>query len=279
MGIFWIRWCSGARRNDAGRSVRIGRWSIVGRRNGDVRMLNRSRALLLLLLGITGVVRITDAEDTLLFHADGTWENGYAWPPEYSPAPDFGSFAECYSGDGTISSIVLFGTQTGFESPVFFDAFVWADDVGGQPGSVLCIRVGNGSFVVAFWPAATRMDVELDGCCVSGNWWVGFWGRWSGDPGFWIVADLNGPNQGCPMTKVAPGLPYPEGWQNTSVVWKEPARSLAIGATVAPCAPSPVLDSTWGRVKSLYTRNGTIAGADNRRGRVQALESGRPGDQ
>ena len=62
--------------------------------------------------------------------------------------------------------------------------------------------------------------------------------------------DLDGPG-GCAMTNIAPGIGYPTGWQNVSVTWG-PTQALGIGAEVTPCDPVPTMESSWGRVKSLY---------------------------
>lgn len=192
---------------------------------------------------------------SLRLHADGTWETGYGWSGSESPPPEFGAFAECYAGDAEICALVFWGTQLGSEDPALFDAFVWTDDGAGRPGGVVCASLNNNAGALAMYPAFSRFEAPLAGCCVSGTWWAGFRGRWPGSPYpfFFIGADLDGPSGGCPLTKVASGLGYPDGWQNVSDIWGVDTKSLAIGAMIRSCAPVPTAPTTWGRVKSLYT--------------------------
>jgi len=196
---------------------------------------------------------LADPCGELLLNADGTWENGYSWLDVESPPPDYGSFAECYSGDGEICALVYWVSDIGFNESAIFDAFVWLDDGSGLPGTVVCAKLHNDPGPIPNWPEIRRIDLSIEGCCVSGSWWVGFRGDW-GFPGFYILSDTNGPDQGCPMTKIAPGLQWPEGWQNVSIIYPEETKALGIGAYLRPCAPVGVEESSWGRVKSLYGR-------------------------
>lgn len=210
---------------------------------------------LLLALSLSAKSAAADPCGELLLHGDGSWETAYGWTDLQSPSPDYGAFAECYSGDGEVCTLVFWGTQLGFEDPAGFDAFVWSDDGGGAPANVVCSIPDQDAGTITFWPAFKRFEVPVSGCCVSGSWWVGFRGVWAGGtPGFYIGGDYDGPGQGCPMTKIAPGLGYPEGWQSVTVLAGEPTRSLAIGAMIRSCAPVPTAPTTWGRVKSLYKR-------------------------
>ncbi|MBK8232606.1 MAG: hypothetical protein IPK72_19005 [Candidatus Eisenbacteria bacterium] len=218
----------------------------TSRRRGALRV-----GLTFALLCVVWIVPGASA-DQLLLHADGSWEDGYAWIGFQAPEPGFGSFAECYAGEYDVVAVRLSITGDGLQDPPFADVFVWADDGAGRPGQVL--RVTPNFYLPPppypdFWNAEVPMG---PGCCVSGNWWVGFRGLWiAGQLGFYIGADLNGPNQGCPMTNIAPGLGYPEGWQDVAVRW-EPTQALGIGAIVGPCAPVAVAGRTWGAVKALY---------------------------
>lgn len=198
------------------------------------------------------------SEASLLLHGDGSWESAYWWPEAYGSAPpDHGAFAEHYSGSGAVESIAIFAGGTGLFDPVFVDVFVWADDSEGHPGAVLCARVNVNVPEPPVWPGVQRLDVSMDGCCVEGSWWVGFWNRSVVDGGaIFVWADLNGPNLGTPMTKVPPGLQWPEGWQDVDVVWGEGVHSLGIGAVLEPCEPVAVETGSWGRVKALYQSPG-----------------------
>ncbi|MFN8549218.1 MAG: hypothetical protein U0527_14905 [Candidatus Eisenbacteria bacterium] len=209
---------------------------------------------LLLALSLSAKSAAADPCGELLLHGDGSWETAYGWPYWYSPPPDYGAFAECYSGEGELCALVLWGTDSGVQDPNGFDAFVWSDGDNGEPGTVICSALGLEAGGVPTFPMFKEIDVPLGGCCVSGSWWVGFRGAWGGPtPGFYIGGDYDGPGQGCPMTKIAPGLGYPEGWQSVTVLAGEPTKSLAIGAMIRSCAPVPMAPTTWGRVKSLYT--------------------------
>ena len=68
-------------------------------------------------------------------------------------------------------------------------------------------------------------------------------------PGWWVGADLDGPG-GFPYTNIAPGIGFPTGWQDVSVLWG-PTQALGIGAEVLPCDPVPTVGTTWGRIKAL----------------------------
>lgn len=187
---------------------------------------------------------------TLWMHSDGTYESCYAaeWP-ECVP-PDYGSFAEHYEGSVRLLAIVI--DLTYFYDPVLpvIDIYVWSDDAG-HPGSVLallpdCWVYGNA------WPAWNRNTVDVPApICTGSEWWAGFWGPW---PDMWaqfgICADLNGPGGGTPMYKIAPGLEWPEGWQNIDVRWP-PTSALGIGAEIEE-TPSPVTCATWGAIKQLF---------------------------
>jgi hypothetical protein len=132
------------------------------------------------------------------------------------------------------------------------DAYVWADD-SGVPGNTIVLLASVDPGPIAVYPQFSRHVIELpDPPCVSGGWWVGYWGAWPGsNAGFWLGADRDGPGGGAPMTKIAPGLEWPSGWQDVAVRWG-PTSALGIGADVRECPPSPTETRSWGRVKALY---------------------------
>ncbi len=189
---------------------------------------------------------------TLNMNSDGTYENGYAWQYAGIAAPTYGAFAECFSGDWSVNvcSAVFDFTQVGSQAGQQMDVYVWNDD-GGCPGTVVCgpMRVTPGT--IAFWPAISRHVFDLGWCCVEGNFWVGFWGVWPNALSPWYVgADLDGFG-GCPLTNIAPGIGYPTGWVNTSMVWG-PTQALGIGCETSSCGAIAIKKMSWGRVKSLY---------------------------
>ena len=184
-------------------------------------------------------------------HSDGSYESAYAWFPPGCQPPDYGSFAERYSGCGWIAAIVLDVTDDGIWENELLDAYVW-DSSDGVPGNVLAVETDVRLYGVPYWPNVGRFFVDLsEPAYVDDMWWVGFWGNWPySEIGFWVGADHDGPGGGSPMTKIAPGLEWPEGWQDVAVRWGSTA-ALGIGAEVDE-TPSPPISPTWGRIKGLF---------------------------
>lgn len=189
---------------------------------------------------------------TFNLNADGSYENGFTWEYDCVQPPDWGAFAECYSGSGNteVCSVVLDLTQIGNWSGQRADIYVWAD-AGGIPGNVVCSSPGYNPGNIATWPVISRHLAFLSGCCVDGNFWVGYWGNWPGQQAAWYVgADLDGFG-GCPFTNVAPGAGFPTGWNNVSVIWG-PTQAIGIGAETNPCSGTPTKNSTWGAIKRQF---------------------------
>ncbi|MCC7143231.1 MAG: hypothetical protein IT349_14120 [Candidatus Eisenbacteria bacterium] len=186
----------------------------------------------------------------LLLHTDGTFENGYSWQYGGTAHPYFGAFAEGFDGSYLLCNAVLELTYIGLGWGVL-DLYVWDDD-DGCPGSVLCARPHVVPGGVGLWPSVSQLRFAMPGCCTGERWWVGYWGAWpgAGSP-FYVGVDLDGPVPGRPKTCIAPGLGYPSGWQNVSVVWG-PTVAIGIGAEVLPCGPVPVERTSWGKIKALY---------------------------
>lgn len=166
------------------------------------------------------------------FHADGSYENGYAWMWGGTAEPCFGAFAEGYGGvSGPICSILLDLTQVGYQAGQVMDVYLWGD-AGDHPGAVLDVKVGIDPGPVAYWPELSRHVVAMDGTVTGSAWWVGYWGNWPDEQAGWFIGvDTNGFG-GHPYTNIAPGIGYPTGWQDVSVVWG-PTQSIGIGAEVA----------------------------------------------
>ena len=198
-----------------------------------------------------GQAQTPDENRTLLIHSDESYESTYAAELEECVPPDYGSFAERYEGSVRVLAIVLDLTQIMWWDSHPLDAYVWSDD-GGIPGGVLALVPDYDALWVGDWPQWRRVVVELPSpICTGAEWWVGYWGVWPGWAAhFGVCADLDGPGGGSPMYKIAPGLEWPEGWQDVSVRWGSTA-ALGIGAEVDE-TPSPVVSPTWGEVKSLF---------------------------
>jgi hypothetical protein len=188
---------------------------------------------------------------TLVMNADGTYENGYAWRYGGIVPPDYGAFAECYFGPAIVCSGVFDFSTTGTQAGQSMDIYIYCD-AGGTPGPVMCVqRVTPGP--IAFWPSISRHTFPLTplcDLCGCDAWWIGYWGNWPGAVQGWFVgADLDGFG-GCPYTNIAPGIGFPTGWNNVSIVWG-PTQAIGIGAEIKGC-DVPVLESTWGAIKALY---------------------------
>lgn len=235
---------------------------------------------------------------TLLMNSDTTYENGYAWKYGGIVAPYYGAFAEQYRVDlQPVCSLVLDLTQIGTQDGQTLDAYVW-DSYQDRPGLVINVAVGKDPGPVALWPSISRHVISMpaDDCPV-GDAWVGYWGNWPlATEGWFVGADLDGfGGMAPPATNIAPGIGYPTGWNNVSIVWG-PTQALGIGleyngfcdifdtfvcclpdgscyVTIDrydcaiqggsffasegcdpdPCGPTPVEDSSWGEIKSLYS--------------------------
>jgi len=197
----------------------------------------------------------TACSSNLLLNYDGSAENGYCWQYGGIAPPYYGAFAERYNFDGYLCGVELLLTGVGYPCAPC-DVYVWGD-AGGIPGNVLATCAGVNPCPVATWPNISTHDICCTGnMAISGNFWVGYWGgNFSGGPcGYFIAADLNGFG-GCPMTNIAPGIGYPTGWNNASIIWG-PTQALGLGAWVSSsqnCAgPVPNKTSTWGQIKHLY---------------------------
>ncbi len=189
---------------------------------------------------------------TLMLNADGSYENGFAWQYGGVVPPYFGAFAEGYTATGTACGMQLsLSTLSGYYTGQVLDAFVW-DAAGGNPNNVLTMTTGVAITPPAVWPNITLHDIDVTDAAVSGDFFIGYWGNWPGQLSGWFVgADLDGFG-GLPRTNVAPGIGYPTGWQDPSVIWG-PTQALGIGAYVVEGPPPvPTEAQTWGRIKQLY---------------------------
>ncbi len=186
----------------------------------------------------------------LLMNADGTYESGYGWWYGGEIAPCYGAFAEGYNATGTVcGQRYALTTTAGFYTGQKLDAYLWNSD-GCNPTSVIGVDLGISISAPGIWPTVTLHDIDTSNEPVSGDFFVGYWGEWPNASGGWLVgADLDGPG-GKPRTNVVPGIGYPAGWTDPSIIWV-PTRALGIGAYVLGKAV-PVSIQTWGRIKSLY---------------------------
>ena len=187
----------------------------------------------------------------LAFSADGTYENGYAWQYGGVVAPYYGAFAEGYENAlRLVCAIILDLTQVGNDAGQTMDLYVW-EGAGGQPGAVLGVRTGADPSTIAFWPSLSRHEFGINANCADGGLFAGYWGNWPNAVMGWFVgADLDGYG-GCPLTNIAPGIGYPTGWNNVSIVWG-PTQAIGIGVELNPCGAVPIQETSWGKVKALF---------------------------
>jgi len=194
-----------------------------------------------------------DRPDSILTWGDGEYESGIIWQFEGVQPPDWGAFAECYSGEWWLVAVVLDFTQNYYpQGDQTFDAYVW-DDGGGVPGVVSHLVTGIDPGPVAPYPEYSRHYGLLpEPALVQGTWWVGFWPDWPGEePGWFLACDHTGSTGGCMMTKIAAGLGYSTGWHSIETVWG-PHTSIGISAQVRMIEPNPVRETSWGAVKALF---------------------------
>lgn len=194
----------------------------------------------------------SECEDSLHVHHDDTFENGYCWGYGGIVPPYYGAFAEGFSmGAGFVECGAFWFTQAGNYWPCPMDLYVWEGGAASPPGIVLFMSGGHLPENVPPWPTIGQNDFPI-GLGVSGEFTVGYWADHSSAicP-YYIAADLNGPG-GHPWVNIAPGIGYPTGWQDPSMIWG-PTQSLGIGVYFQP-PPTEVTSETWGRLKSLFAR-------------------------
>lgn len=233
----------------------------------------------------------------LWMNHDGTFENGYCWGGTGVLPPFFGAFGEAYDlGPARVAGAALWLTQMGNYIGQPADLYIWEGGVSRQPGQVIhqlpAVQLGQ----VPLFPEVRRVDllfpVPVD---VQGEFTIGFWAGYQAQAcPVYVAADTQGHlRTGYPWTNIAPGLPYPMGWQHPSVVWG-PTNSLGIGvwimeeeqgtpewiappdmtARLQPCAPNPLRGETTVRF-SLGSRQPVTLGIFDLAGRLRrTLASG-----
>jgi hypothetical protein len=129
------------------------------------------------------------------------------------------------------------------------DVYVWEGGVTRAPGTVLGMVPGNVLSNVPVWPTVGENDVVVPGYVVQGEVTVGYWGNWPGAScAYFIGADLDGYG-GYPWTYIAPGIGYPTGWNDPSVIW---GLTQSLGLGLVYVWNSPVESQSWGSIKSMF---------------------------
>jgi hypothetical protein len=188
---------------------------------------------------------------TLVHNHDGSFETGYTWQYGGCQYPYYGAFGEGYDlGAGTIECGAYWvSTVPGFCDGYPADCYVWEGGIGSTPGQVLAVVTGVLFTNMPMWPTVGQNDVDMN-VPFAGGFTVGYWGVWPGSNWcFGCAADVDGP-PGHPWTCIAPGIGYPSGWQDPSIVWG-PTSSMGCGVYFES-NPTPAESETWGAVKALY---------------------------
>jgi hypothetical protein len=191
------------------------------------------------------------AGGTLFATHDGSFETGYAWEGELGVVPPYyGAFGEGYDlGEGIVYCGAYWLTTMPFYPATDpSDCYVWEGGVDTPPGAVLGVVTGVSFSNIPLWPEVGQNDVDLN-ISVEGEFTIGYWGNWPGMTcGYFCAADLDG-TQGHPWTCIGPGIGYPTGWQDPSIVWM-PTRSMGCGVYFEQ--GTPVESATWGSIKGLF---------------------------
>jgi len=187
---------------------------------------------------------------TLVHNHDYSFETGYGWDFGGCVPPYYGGFGEGYDvGAANVECGIYWFSQVGFFVGQPMDVYLWGSGVSGPPSGVLCVVPGVSGLHVDYWPTCTMNEVEI-GCCVAGEFTVGYWADFTQQPlGWYICADANGPG-GFSWTCIAPGIGFPTGWQPVTLVWPD-CVSLGLAVTITD-VPSPVESQTWGSIKALF---------------------------
>ena len=186
----------------------------------------------------------------LYYNNDGSFENAYAWQYGGVMAPYYGAFAEGYDvGDERVVwCVALWLTQVGYYTNQTCDVYVWESD-GSNPTNVLGVVTGVLPSGIAYWPSISQHDVDVNVYC-PGAFFVGYWGTWLNSYAPWYcAADLDGFG-GLPRTNIAPGIGYPTGWQDPSIIWGT-TQSMGLGGYFGERG-SPAQPETWGSIKALF---------------------------
>jgi hypothetical protein len=142
-------------------------------------------------------------------------------------------------------------TQDGDYVDQTMDLYVWQGGVFGEPQEVLWMAEGRRPTSVPNWPivAENRFDVNYE---FVGDITIGYWGAWPGsEAGFFSVIDLE-PDPHLPGNgwTYAGGPGWPERWYTMEEIFYEPMPSPC--STMAMGEPSPVVEGTWGAIKSMF---------------------------
>jgi hypothetical protein len=211
-------------------------------------------ALLYILILIPGPVTAADpcAEDELIHHHDGTFEQGFSGCCGWNQEPYYGAWGEAYDlGPGTIGCAVYWITTIPNQyQGELADCYIWEGGVHTATGNILAVIYGVAFESIPIWPEVGANYVEFN-LHVEGEFTAGYWGVWPDAPhGFKCAVDLDGPG-GHPLCYVAPSLTEDWGWQDPHDYFypEQPTQAMGIGLTF-DADPNPAQFSTWGSIKA-----------------------------
>lgn len=177
----------------------------------------------------------------IIVHDDGEAENGYGWQPTVTD----GRFMELFTPaayPATFSSVCFSWITNAGITSVDFDIVVYADDVGGGPGTELGRQSVTGDVIaiggVPFTPTFQAFDISGMGLNIaSGNVFIGAeWAPSVEGGGIFIGADesLSTPiNGGYSWSNDGPWGPTQDGQPNYRAL-----TIRAVAGTAGPGAPS-----------------------------------------
>jgi hypothetical protein len=195
----------------------------------------------------------------LVYHHDDIFED-YRFYYTDNQEPPYGALGEAFDlGAGTIQSGVFWLASINYNF-VLADMYVWDGGISCEPGGVLAMVPGIEFEFTTQWPHEWWgiCDYPLD-LQVEGEFTIGL--RAYNWPNQYPVcpADTTG-LAGRPWICIPPGHPWPEGWQDPSIIGRT-VRSLGFGVCFSS-ETSGVEDtydsepggntSSWGLVKSLF---------------------------
>lgn len=191
-------------------------------------------------------------DGALLLNTDGEFENAYAWDDPGVEPPDYGGFADAFTAQGVVCGMRAYlTTLPGYFTDETADAYVYTSD-GDNPNVVLSVTPGVSLDPPAHWPEISIHDIGLAPAAVDGEFFLYLWGDFRDGLGWYVAADVRGPVEAKPRTKVAPGIGYPTGWQDVDDIWGA-TDAMGLGAYVGE-DPVPTATSSWGSIKQLYVR-------------------------
>lgn len=193
-----------------------------------------------------------DCTGTRFHNHDETFEGAFCWQYGGVMPPFYGAFAEGFDlGAARIECGTIWVTRVWDFAPHPYDLYIWEGGISVPPGNVLHVVTGCIPENIPLWPTMGANSAEI-GQAVETEFALGYWTDFSAmQCAYFLGGDLDGTG-GFPWTCIVPGIGYPTGWQDPSLVWG-PIRSLGLGGTYTEI-PTPMESETWGGIKRLFAK-------------------------